>query len=369
MGRTPERPSPQPTPIPAPSPPEEDNTTIRRMEEAIEGRDPFLLIFHLNRFTQAPPEDIDSQTWSRLYLDITNTLGGVLGVPSSAVGITSLPLLEAYRQAFTGAQQLQMSLTAGNTPESMLDSAGTWIQNYTDFIQTLGRHAGEPLALRLREFFLQQRDSFNSLSNTFKAAGVAFDVPTLPPVPGEIDLPSEGAAGDVFGPSTGGGGFSSISEVVEELRPPTEEEFLLVFDNAFLTMVGMEKESLSPTQEATLRERRNELLGRYVARLGQIAEEGGQPFVRSTRTGETVSRTETTGDEGGSTSRTTRFGVETDADVQFNFLVPAVTPVDFLTGLFPTTAALKNFAVSPFAEKSRVGREGFAPSTRFSGEQ
>lgn len=366
MPRTPEQPRPSPTPIPAPSPPEETNTTIRRIEEAIEGRDPFLLIFHLNRFTEAPPEDIDSQTWSRLYLDLTNTLGSALGVPSSAVGITSLPLLEAYRQAFAGAVQLQMGLSAGNTPESMLDRGSQWIQDLTGFLTTLGRHAGEPLALRLREFMLQQRDSFQNLMGTFRAAGVAFDPPTLPPVPGTIELPSEGAAGDVFGPGAGGGGFASFSEVVEELRPPTAEEFLLVFDNAFLTMVGAEKESLTPTQEATLRERRNELLGQYVARLGQIAEEGGQPFVRSTRTGEVVSRTETTGDESGSTSRTTRFGVETDADVQFNFLVPAVTPVAFLTELFPTTAALKNFAVSPFAEKSRVGREGFAPGTRFS---
>lgn len=365
MPRTPTRPEPQPTPIPAPSPPEETNTTIRRIEEAIERRDPFLLIFHLGRFAQGRPEEVDGQTWSRLFLDLTRTLGSALGVPSSAVGITALPLLESYRQAFTGAQQLQMGLTAGNTPESMLDRGGQWIQDYTTFIQTLGRHAGEPLALRLRDLFLQQRDSFNTLSDTFKAAGVSFDPPTIPPAPGEIDLPSEGAAGDVFGPGGGGGGFSSISEVVEELRPPTSEEFLLVFDNAFLTMIGMEKESLSPTQEATLRERRNELLSQYVGRLGQIAEEGGQPFIRSTRTGEVVSRTETTGDEAGSTSRTTRFGVETDADVQFNFLVPAITPVDFLTGLFPTTAALKNFAVSPFAEKSPVGREGFAPGTRF----
>lgn len=379
--QTPPRPGPTPTPEPTPTRglgeesggplPENTQNLVNQVERAVESQDPFLMIFQLHRFAGARPEDMPGDIWTDLYTNLTGALGQHLGVSATDAGITNLPLLESYRQAFAGARNLQLRLSAGGTPESMLDEASAWMQQYTEFIGALGRTAGEPLSRRLRSFLLAAdqaggttADSFNTLIGTFRAAGVSATPPTLPPDPSDVEGvlgAGDGLGG--FGPGGGGGSFTST--VTEELRPPTAEEFMNDFDNAFLTFLGMKVEDMSATQIASAKERRDELLGRYVQRLGEFAESGESPFLESTRTGEVVSETVS----GPTGSQTIRRGVEMPRDIGVGFLTAKVTPTNFLTDLFPTTTAFRNFAVGPQPGKSPVAREGFAAGTKFQGER
>lgn len=363
--------------VPRPEPlPENIQNTVDQVERAIAGSDPFLMIFQLHRFANARPQGMPGEIWTDLYINLKQALGQQLGVSANDIGVEALPLLEAYRQTFAGAQNIQLSLSAGGTPESMLEQGSAWMQNYTQFVQALGRNAGRPLALRLRAFLQAPgpagesiADSFLTLIGTFRGAGVSITPPTLPPDPSAVEdvLGAGDGLGD-FGPSAGGGFTPSRSIVTEEPRPPTAQEFLNDFDNAFLSFLGQRVEEMSATQIASVRERRNELLGQYIQRLSDFTAFGESPFLESTRFGEVTSETATTqpGGEGGEiVSRTTRFGVEVPTDIGINFLTAKITPTAFLTNLFPTTTAFRNFAVGPQPEKSPVAREGFAAGTEF----
>lgn len=379
MGQTPPPPRATPEPRPAPRPPEAEplpeniQNLVNQVERAVGSSDPFLMIFQLHRFANARPEGMPGEIWTDLYINLKQALGNQLGVSANDIGVDSLPLLEAYRQTFAGAQNIQLGLSAGNTPEAMLEQGAEWIQNYDQFTRALGRNAGSPLARRLLSFLRapgpggeSMSESFNTLIGTFQAAGVSITPPAVPPDPSAV----EGALGlGDFGPSAGGGGFTpSRSIVTEEPRPPTAEEFLNDFDNAFLAFLGQKVEEMSATQVATVRERRNELLGQYIQRLAEFTEGGESPFLGSTRFGEVTSETATAqpGGVGGEiVSRTTRFGVEVPTDIGINFLTAKVTPTAFLTNLFPTTTAFRNFAVGPQPEKSPIAREGFAAGTKF----
>lgn len=201
------------------------------------------------------------------------------------------------------------------------------------------------------------------------------------------------------------------SRSVRESRVPTAEEFMLDFDNAFLGYVGSFRQNLTDEQFAALRGRRDELLDRYVAGLAQLAAAGANPFVRSTRSGEVVSESErdytsetvSTGEDtsrtesgetgssaggsststGTSTTEGTRedesntvsggveetilHDVETDAG-PFSagaFLVPVITPTQFLSELLPTRQAVQNFAEGPDIRRDPLRGETFAGETRF----
>lgn len=370
---------PTPPPPGTPEPPSEGpfpQGWINDIETLLASGNTFRYIDAMERIARGRPPGVSRQDFERLATEGRRKLSRALGVQMSDVGIMAVPLLTLYRNVFEGATTMSNFLNQG--PEAVEENRGSFINWFNSLQQFKFLLNSAPSNQRLSNRFKSLMEEggassdFDRIIQDFSALGITPDgPPTLPDDPST--LPGEGS-GDGFGPGINidlGGGFrASESRTREELRVPTDEEFLNDFDNAFLRMLGVNREDLTQGQFNALQEKRNELLSRYISRLGAFAEKGESPFLHSTRTGDVTSESKTregvAGDEDSPViTETTRFGVETPSDVNVGFLTARVTPTDFLAELFPTTSSLKNFAEGPDEQESRLPSSGFAGGTSF----
>ncbi len=372
------QPAPTPTPGPTPGPPEDPSATawVEAIEELLNTGNTFRYIDAMELIARGRPSGVSRQDFERLATQGREKLSQSLGVRTSDVGIMAVPMLTLYRNVFEGATTLSNLLNQG--PEAVERERETfinWFNQLQQFKFLLNSAPGnQRLSNRFKSLMEEGGSSsdFDRIIQDYSALGITPDGP--PTLPDDPNSAFPGSGGGQFGPGINidlGGGFRpSESRSREELRVPSAEEFMNDFDNAFLRMLGVNREDLSQGQFNALQAKRNDLLARYISRLGSFAEKGESPFLHSTRTGDITSESKTTeGVEGDEDSpvitETTRFGVETPSDVNVGFLTARITPSDFLTELFPTTSSLKNFAEGPDEKESRLPSSGFSAGTSF----
>lgn len=319
-------------------------------------------------FASGRPGDIGSDLWANLHGKLTRAIGGALRIDPGDVrsDTTSLPVLLLYRDVFAGLDNLNAELLKGGAPSpALVDEYNRW-QYAIGALGTIAGNGPPSLSSAIGRRMEDSKSAMDYIRTTFAGFGVKFTPPKMPPVPGEIGDQTTGGFNVGSGYGSGGGSRSFTSKTVQEPRVPTAEEFLADFDNAFMTYLGKNVKDLTQDQFYSVQARRNELMGRYIAELGKIAETGESPFIRSTQMGEVTSESSSTDTDAGGSSVTMQRGVDTSLGAgKMATVIAKLSPMDFMTGLFPTIAEMKNFAEGPNPAESRLPNSGFIGSTTF----